>query len=198
MEIKFLGSFEKLHQLPGHGLPEFAFIGRSNVGKSSFINTLTNHKNLAHTSSTPGKTQLMNLFQIDQKMVIVDLPGYGYAKLGKKQRQKLASIIKNYLADQPSLFLVFLLLDIRVEPQKNDMDMLTWLGEKEVPVHLIFTKTDKLKPREISASLDKYKEAIEENWTEMPIHFLTSSFSGEGRDEVWAYIDKLLISSSES
>lgn len=198
MEIKFLGSFEKLNQLPVHGLPEFAFIGRSNVGKSSLINTLTNHKNLAHTSSTPGKTQLMNLFQVEQKMVIVDLPGYGYAKLGKKQRQKLGSIIKNYLADAAALFLVFLLLDIRVEPQKNDMDMLTWLGEKGIPVHLIYTKTDKLKPREVSASLEKYKAAIEENWSEMPMYFLTSSFSGEGRGEVLAYIDKLLLSSSES
>lgn len=198
MEIKFLGSFEKLHQLPVHGLPEFAFIGRSNVGKSSLINTLTNHKNLAHTSSTPGKTQLMNLFQIDQQMVIVDLPGYGYARLGKKQRQKLGSIIKNYLADAAALFLVFLLLDIRVEPQKNDMEMLTWLGEKGIPVHLIYTKTDKLKPREVSASLEKYKVAIEENWSEMPMYFLTSSFSGEGRGEVLAYIDKLLLSSSES
>jgi GTP-binding protein len=188
MEINFLGSFEQLGQLPETGLPEFAFIGRSNVGKSSFINALTQRKNLAHTSSTPGKTRLLNLFQVGSDFIIVDLPGYGYARLSKKERVRLAAMISHYLEGRQPLFLVFQLLDLRLPPQKVDMEMLRKLGEQGLPVCLIYTKSDKLKPREIEANLKAYEEAILQDWETMPVHFITSSQTGTGREEVLAYI----------
>lgn len=192
MEITFLGSFEHLSQLPETGLPEFAFIGRSNVGKSSFINTLTQRKNLAHTSSTPGKTRLLNLFRSDNDFIMVDLPGYGYARLSKQERARLSKMIESYLSDRHTLFLVFQLLDIRLTPQTIDMKMLRWLGEQGLPVCLIFTKADKLKPREIDENLQAYKEAILSDWEIMPAYFMTSSHTGAGREEVLHYMESSL------
>lgn len=188
MQIDFVGSFERLDQLPGQGLPEFAFIGRSNVGKSSLINMLTGRKQLAYTSATPGKTQLMNLYQVNDEFVIVDLPGYGYAQLGKAKRRQMELMVRKYLSSREPLFLVFLLLDCRVKPQQSDMDMLNWLGEQGIPVALVFTKTDKVTPAELQKNLAVYTEKILEAWETLPPSFQTSSVKSFGRDEVLGYI----------
>lgn len=192
MAIQFVGSFELMDQLPQTGLPEFVFVGRSNVGKSSLINLITNHKNLAHTSSTPGKTRLMNYYSVDQRYYIVDLPGYGYARLSKTERQRMGEMIDRYLAQRGPLFLVFQLLDIRVEPQESDMNMLQQLGQQGIPVTLVFTKLDKLKPLAIEQSLQRYRDVILEQWEEMPPCFMTSSHTGEGREALLHYISECL------
>ncbi len=188
MECKFIGSFPSVEKMPPAGLPEFVFIGRSNVGKSSLINMLVDHKNLAHTSSTPGKTQMINLFQVGETYQMVDLPGYGYARLSKKHRNSLMTMIRTYLRDREALFLVFLLLDIRVTPQKVDMEMLYWLGTNGIPVSLLFTKADKLKPVEIRTSHEIYEAEILKSWNVMPTSFLTSAQVGKGREAVLNYI----------
>lgn len=193
MEITFIGSFEFLEQLPKPQLPEFAFVGRSNVGKSSLINMITGRKNLAHTSGTPGKTQLMNLFDVSGKYLIVDLPGYGYARLGKVQRRKMEGMVRRYLSARTSLFLVFLLLDCRVKPQQSDMAMLNWLGEQKLPVALIYTKTDKVSPLLLAANMKLYEESILTSWESIPVNFTTSSATAKGREEVLEYIAECLV-----
>lgn len=193
MEITFIGSFEFLEQLPKPQLPEFAFVGRSNVGKSSLINMITGRKNLAHTSGTPGKTQLMNLFDVSGRYLIVDLPGYGYARLGKVQRRKMEGMVRRYLSARTSLFLVFLLLDCRVKPQQSDMAMLNWLGEQKLPVALIYTKTDKVSPLLLAANMKLYEESILTSWESIPVNFTTSSATAKGREEVLEYIAECLV-----
>jgi len=192
MEITFTGSFERLDQLPPPNRPEFAFVGRSNVGKSSLINMLTGRKNLAHTSATPGKTRLMNLFDIDSRFTIVDLPGYGYARLSKVEREKMLIMVRNYLLQRESLFLVFLLLDTRIEPQLADLAMLDWMGENGIPLALVYTKTEKMKPSERDRQLESYRQMISRTWETLPPEFLTSSVSGEGREELLQYIQLCL------
>lgn len=192
MEIHFKGSFERLDQLPAPERPEFAFVGRSNVGKSSLINMLTARKSLAHTSATPGKTRLMNLYDVGATYTIVDLPGYGYARLSRTEREKMLEMVRQYLMHRESLFLVFLLLDCRIKPQLADLAMLDWMGENGIPLALIYTKAEKLKPAERDRNLGLYREMILRTWESLPMEFQTSSVSGEGRGEVLQYIETCL------
>lgn len=179
------------NKCPKHDKPEYAFIGRSNVGKSSLINKLTNRKNLAKTSATPGKTLLINHFYINNEWYLVDLPGYGYAKIGKSSREKLEKMIKGYVLQREELVSLFVLIDVRHKPQKIDMDFIEFLGIKGVPFSIIFTKADKLSVRELKMNLENYKKSLSEQWEELPPIFVTSSETGVGREEVLDYIESL-------
>jgi len=169
--------------------PEYAFIGRSNVGKSSLINMLTGRKGLAMTSSTPGKTQLINHFLINDEWYIVDLPGYGYAQRGKKGREKIREIIDAYLNEREALTCLFLLLDCRHEPQKIDLEFITRLGEAGIPFAIIFTKIDKISSSKLKENIEKYKAKLLETWEELPSIFITSSERKTGREEILNYIE---------
>ena len=179
------------NKCPNHDKPEYAFIGRSNVGKSSLINKLTNRKNLAKTSATPGKTLLINHFFINNEWYLVDLPGYGYAKIGKSSREKLEKMIKGYVLQREELVSLFVLIDVRHKPQKIDMDFIEFLGINGVPFSIIFTKADKLSVRELKMNLENYKKSLSEQWEELPPIFVTSSETGVGREEVLDYIESL-------
>jgi GTP-binding protein len=176
---------------PKDGRPEYAFIGRSNVGKSSLINMLTGKKGLALTSSTPGKTQLINHFLINDEWYLVDLPGYGYAQRGKAGREKIQEIIDDYLDKREELTCLFVLLDCRLEPQKIDLEFINQLGESGIPFAIIFTKTDKLSTSKLNENISAYKEKLLENWEELPPVFYTSSEHKKGRDEILDYIDTI-------
>lgn len=179
-------------QCPAHDVPEYAFIGRSNVGKSSLINMLTGRKGLAKTSQTPGKTLLINHFSInDGQWYIVDLPGYGFAARGKEQRAKLRVLIDEYILHRKEMTLLFVLIDVRHSPQKIDMEFMSWLGEHQVPFAIIFTKADKLGPQAAQRNIDEYKAELLKQWEELPPIFLTSSESAIGRDTVLDYIGRL-------
>lgn len=188
---KYIGSCPREDMCPKTGLPEYAFIGRSNVGKSSLINMLTERKKLALTSSTPGKTMCINHFLINEKWYLVDLPGYGYAQRGKKAMDNLKNMIEHYVLDRETLICLFVLIDIRLEPQKKDIEFLEFLGENGVPFSIIFTKADKLKKPQIQPAVDKYVNFLKESWEELPPFFITSSESRLGRDEVLDYIDSI-------
>lgn len=172
--------------------PEFAFIGRSNVGKSSLINMLTNNNKLAKTSSTPGKTQLINHFEINEQWYLVDLPGYGYAKVSKVARLKFEKFISEYLLERKSLINTFVLIDSRLEPQKIDIEFMNWCGEKEIPFSLVFTKIDKLSSSALQKNLAAYKKEMLKYWDELPPVFTTSSDSKFGREKLLNYIGQLL------
>lgn len=194
MEItsaEFVISNSDYKKCPNSQLPEYAFIGRSNVGKSSLINMLTNKKNLAKTSSKPGKTLLINHFLINQTWHLVDLPGYGYASIGKDMRQKLKEIIEGYLLYRPQLTNVFLLVDSRHSPQKIDMDFMQWMGENEIPFAIVFTKIDKLSQTKSKGNIEKYKDSLAEVWETLPKIFVTSSEKQQGREELLDYIDEI-------
>lgn len=169
-------------------LPEYAFIGRSNVGKSSLINMLINRRDLARVSSKPGKTQLINHFMVDDTWYLVDLPGYGYAKASKSSRNKWEKMIKDYLLKRTSLIYTFILIDARLPIQDSDHKMINWFGEKELPFIILFTKTDKLSANELSKNLAEYKAALKEDWEELPQIILTSARDAKGRDEVVSLI----------
>ena len=191
MEIKsarFIISNTDVRKCPQDGKPEYAFIGRSNVGKSSLINMLTRQNKLAMTSATPGKTLLINHFLVNDAWYLVDLPGYGYAKRGKAQQQKLKDIISGYILDREQMTMLFVLVDSRHAPQKIDLEFIEWLGENGVPFAIIFTKADKLTRAELQANLKKYKETLLEQWEELPPSFVTSSERAIGRSEVLEYI----------
>lgn len=191
MEIKtaeFVISNTDVKKCPDSILPEYAFIGRSNVGKSSLINMLTNRHGLAMTSSKPGKTLLINHFIINGNWNLVDLPGYGYATAGKSMREKLKEIIENYILLREQLTCLFVLIDCRHEPQLIDLEFMEWLGEHGVPFSIVFTKTDKLSKSQLNDSLKKYQEKLFETWEEIPPVFITSSEKGQGRDELLNYI----------
>lgn len=175
-------------QCPKHRLPEYAFIGRSNVGKSSLINRLTNHKNLAKTSSKPGKTLLINHFFIDKKWYLVDLPGYGYAQLGKKGRDKLEKMIKGYVLCREELINLFVLIDSRLEPQKIDLEFFEFLGVNGIPFSIVFTKSDKQSKTKTALNVENYKNTLLETWEELPPIFITSSETGDGCEELLEYI----------
>jgi GTP-binding protein len=174
---------------PQDGRPEYAFIGRSNVGKSSLINMLTGRKDLAMTSSTPGKTQLINHFLINDEWYIVDLPGYGYAQRGKKGREEIQKIILSYLTEREDITCLFVLLDCRLEPQKNDIEFINWLGNEEIPFAIIFTKTDKISQSKLNENIAVYKAKLLEYWEELPPLFYTSAERKKGREEILSYIE---------
>jgi len=188
----FVGSSTRIFQKPSRKLPEFAFIGRSNVGKSSLINMLTGDSSLAKTSSTPGKTQLVNHFLINDSWYLVDLPGYGYAKMSLEGRKKLASIIRDYLSNSEELVLLFVLVDSRHDIGKIDLDFINELGENEVPFAVIFTKCDKIGPNVLKAQVEKDKEILSETWEELPETFTSSANSKLGREEILGYIEGIL------
>ncbi len=172
--------------------PEFAFIGRSNVGKSSLINMLMGLKNLAKTSSEPGKTRLINHFIVNNEWYLVDLPGYGYAKVLRSSREKWIKFIRQYIFERENLYCVMVLLDIRLEPQKNDLDFMNWLGENEIPFVMIFTKTDKLSYTAIQNNLDVYRTEMLKNWEELPNIFITSAEKGTGKEELLDFISETI------
>ena len=196
MEItnaKFVISNTQLSKCPQDGKPEFAFIGRSNVGKSSLINMLTRNKKLAMTSATPGKTLLINHFLINDNWYLVDLPGYGYAQRGKKQQEKITEIIENYILEREQMTSLFVLVDCRHEPQQIDLEFMEWLGENGVPFAIVFTKADKLSSSKLKINVDKYKSSLYEQWEELPPIFITSSEKGNGRKELLDYIGGVMI-----
>ena len=188
-EINFLGSFPNTQKTPVTGVPEFAFIGRSNVGKSSLINYLCDRKKLAKISSTPGKTQHINLFNIDEKWVLADLPGYGYAKISKKIKGKFGAMIETYLLQRSDLVTAFLLLDLRHDPQEPDIQQMRWLGQKEVPFSIIFTKADKLKEHAVDQQVESYIEKLSSHFEYMPNHFVSSASGRRGKEEILDYIN---------
>ena len=194
MEIKtaeFVISNSDVRKCPQTGLPEYAFIGRSNVGKSSLINMLTNKKGLAMTSSKPGKTLLINHFIINGEWYLVDLPGYGYASRGKSIRSQLKQLIENYILYREALTNLFVLVDCRHAPQKIDVDFMYWLGMNGVPFSIVFTKADKLSTNQLNENIRLYKEKLLESWEELPPIFITSSEKGVGREELLGYIEKI-------
>ena len=188
MKAEFVVSSYRLDQCPDSRLPEYAFIGRSNVGKSSLINMLTARKGLAKTSSTPGKTLLINHFIIDDAWYMVDLPGYGYAKRSKKTQEKLTGIISDYILHREQLTCLFLLIDVRHEAQQIDLDFIHWLGENGVPFAIVFTKGDKIAKTKLAAQAANYMKSLEEEWEELPPYFVTSSETHLGREQLLDYI----------
>ena len=176
---------------PKDRLPEYAFIGRSNVGKSSLINMLMQRKNLAKTSGRPGKTQLINHFLINKNWYLVDLPGYGYARVSKSTKKVFQKFITHYFEKRSQLVLAFVLIDCRHEPQPIDLEFMQWMGESGIPFSIIFTKADKLKPNALSRNIEIYSQKMLETWEELPVHFITSSSKGTGRDEVLDYIETI-------
>ena len=194
MEIKsaeFIISNTDINKCPQHSMPEYAFIGRSNVGKSSLINMLTGRKGLAMTSATPGKTLLINHFLINKEWYLVYLPGYGYAKRGKSPQEQLTRIINSYILERPQLTSLFVLIDSRHEPQKIDLEFIEWLGENAVPFGIIFTKADKLGRGRLTENVTLFLDTLKEQWEELPPHFITSSLDRSGRDEVLNYISTI-------
>lgn len=188
---EFVISNTDVNKCPASQLPEYAFIGRSNVGKSSLINMLTQHKGLALTSQKPGKTQLINHFLINKEWHLVDLPGYGFARVGQANRERLKSIIEDYILERPQLTSLFILLDCRHEPQKIDLEFIEWAGENGVPFSLVFTKADKLSKGRLASNLELYRERLLESWEELPPTFVTSSETRQGREELLEYIDEI-------
>jgi GTP-binding protein len=187
----FIISNTDVNRCPQDGKPEYAFIGRSNVGKSSLINMLTGKKGLAMTSSTPGKTQLINHFLINDEWYLVDLPGYGYAQRGKKGRENIRKIIDNYLEKRVALTCLFLLLDCRLEPQAIDLEFINRLGEKGIPFVLVFTKTDKISASRLNENRKVYQTKLLESWEELPPVFFTSSEHKKGKEEILDYIETI-------
>lgn len=190
-EAKFVISNTDVSLCPTDGKPEYAFIGRSNVGKSSLINMLTGHKSLAKTSSTPGKTQLINHFVINDDWYLVDLPGYGYAKTSKSNRSSWERFIADYLTKRETLINIFVLLDSRLPLQKIDLEFMTWCAEEQLPFSMIFTKIDKLSSSALQKNMAAYKKEMMKYWAEMPPVFTTSSESQFGRERVLNYIDQI-------
>ena len=189
---RFVISNTDIEKCPNNNLPEYAFIGRSNVGKSSLINSICNKKTLAKTSSKPGKTQLINHYLINDKWFLVDLPGYGYANASKTKKKIFQSFIKTYFIKRKQLINAFLLIDIRHEPQKIDVNFMRWLGNNQIPFSIIFTKSDKLKTHALNEKLNNYKQImIHEVWESLPPIFVTSSLKNKGGDDILNYIDNL-------
>jgi GTP-binding protein len=194
MQIKsaiFKVSNSDYKKCPSPDIPEYAFIGRSNVGKSSLINKLTNHSSLAKTSAKPGKTQLINHFLINEEWYLVDLPGYGYAKVSQDNREKFAKIIKNYILNRKNLICTFVLIDSRLDPQAIDLDFLSFLGENQIPFALAFTKADKQSKNQTNSLIAKFKKELLKTWEELPPCFITSALTGDGCEDLKDYIDSL-------
>ncbi len=192
MQIKkaeFLMSNTRFDKLPKGNLPEYAFIGRSNVGKSSLINMLVQRRGLAKTSSVPGKTVAINHFVVNDAWYLVDLPGYGYAQHSKKTREQWRIMINNYILRRRNLVTTFVLVDSRIEPQNNDLGFMEWMGENRVPFCVVFTKTDKVSKAELERNVEAFKARLLEEWEDLPPMFITSSETGRGRDEILDYIE---------
>ena len=188
---EFAISNTDVRKCPGGQLPEYAFIGRSNVGKSSLINMLTGRKGLAMTSATPGKTMLINHFLINKNWYIVDLPGYGFARRGQKGKDQIQRIIQSYILQRAQMTCLFVLIDSRHEPQNIDLEFIEWLGENGVPFALVFTKADKMKPGQLRENIERYLLKLQEQWEELPPHFITSSEERRGREELLTYIEQI-------
>jgi GTP-binding protein len=189
---EFVISNSEVSKCPKEPLPEYAFIGRSNVGKSSLINMITNHKNLAKTSSKPGKTQLINHFKINSNWFLVDLPGYGYARVSKKSKAVFQQFVTDYFEKREQMVCAFVLIDIRLEAQKIDLEFLTYLGVTEVPFCIVFTKADKIGKTKVHSHIETYrKQVLASGWEEMPKHFVTSATEATGKDELLSYIDEI-------
>ena len=194
MKIKnaeFVISNTDVSKCPQDGLPEYAFIGRSNVGKSSLINMLTGHKGLAMTSSKPGKTLLINHFIIDKMWYLVDLPGYGYAQRSQKVQGQITDIIQRYVMQREQLTSLFVLIDSRLKPQKIDLEFITWLGENGVPFGIIFTKVDKISKAKVDGNVKVFLDTLREEWEELPPYFLSSAEKGTGKEEILGYIEEI-------
>jgi GTP-binding protein len=190
--IRFIGSYVKLEDLPRDKRPEIAFIGRSNVGKSSLINLLLERKNLARVSNEPGKTQCLNYFVIQEQWYLVDMPGYGYAKVSKKTRESWDVLIKSYLLSRQQLHCVFALIDSRVPPQASDLTFLNWLGENQVPFAIVFTKVDKLTPVQLDKNISAFRQNLLKTWETLPKQFLTSTVTKAGKAEVLAFVNSII------
>lgn len=184
----FVKSSQKWQDCPEGNLPEYAFIGRSNVGKSSLINAMMNHKYLAKTSQTPGKTQLINHFLINDQWYLTDLPGYGYAKVSKSLRKDFEKLITNYILNRNNLVNIFVLVDSRLTPQNLDLEFIQWCGETGVPFSIVFTKADKLKPNAVQKNVDAYHQELLKTWDELPDSYITSAEKKEGTDEILNFI----------
>lgn len=191
---EFVISNTDVNKCPKTDFPEYAFIGRSNVGKSSLINMLTGNKKLAMTSSTPGKTLLINHFLINKQWYLVDLPGYGYANRSKKSVADIQRVIGSYLENRMEMTCLFVLIDSRLEPQAIDMNFMNWLGENQVPFAIVFTKADKQSKSRTESNIRGYIEKMKEQWEELPPYFITSSLTGVGKDDVLSYIESINIS----
>jgi len=189
---EFISSFADVAKCPPPDKPEFAFIGRSNVGKSSLINMLTNSKKLAKTSVTPGKTQTINHFLINNSWYLVDLPGYGYASVSKSTREGFGKMIEDFVLKRKNISCLFVLIDARLEPQANDLNFIQWAGSKEVPLALVFTKIDKLKRNELQKNLKQYEKTLLTHWEELPTIILTSSVKKDGKDELLLLIEEAM------
>ena len=191
LSAEFVVSNTKAEKCPAGNLPEYAFIGRSNVGKSSLINMLTKRPKLAMTSSTPGKTLLINHFLVNKEWYLVDLPGYGFALRGKKQVEKIQDIICDYILNREQMINLFVLIDIRLEPQQIDLEFFEWLGENGIPFSIIFTKADKLTSGKAKSNVNAYLKKLQEQWEELPPHFISSSEKKTGRMEILDYIESI-------
>lgn len=191
-QAEYIASYPNVSSCPATDKPEFAFIGRSNVGKSSLINMLTNKKGLAKVSVTPGKTQLINFFEINSTWTLVDLPGYGYAKTSKATKSTFSKMIRSYLTERKSLFLAFVLIDIRHTLQKIDQDFINWCGENGVPISIVFTKSDKLPKSKISTHVHTINNELMKFWNELPQQFVSSAESQLGREEILQYIGQII------
>ncbi len=197
VKAEFKCSSERLSQIPQDDLRDFAFIGRSNVGKSSLINMLTGHSGLAKVSGTPGKTRLINHFRINRSWYLVDLPGYGYARTSKSERSKFANIITSYVTKAEKMHFLFVLVDSRLEPQKIDLEFIEMCGERGIPFGLVFTKSDKLSKNRLTQSVESYSNKLLEQWDALPPIFITSSEKRVGRDEILNFIDDCLADVSQ-
>ncbi len=191
-KTEFVTSSSEVSQCPPARLPEFAFIGRSNVGKSSLVNMLMNRKHLAHTSNQPGKTQTINHYKVNDAWFLVDLPGYGYARVSQRARQQFGAMIEGYLRERAQLLVTFVLIDCRLEPQPIDLDFVHWMGEHQRPFVLVFTKTDKLKQMELARTRKRWEEELKDDWEELPLMFVTSAEKKTGRDKLLAYLDEVM------
>lgn len=191
IKAEFLVSNSDYQKCPTLNKPEYAFIGRSNVGKSSLINMLTNNQKLAKTSGKPGKTQLINHFKINDDWYLVDLPGYGWAKVSKENREKWNLMIRNYILHRENLFCLFVLIDSRLEPQKVDLEFINWLGESGIPIALVFTKTDKQSTNKTQQNIELFKKTLSTTWEKLPDILVTSSVNKTGREELLNYIQEI-------
>jgi GTP-binding protein len=188
-EAVFIGSFVREDKCPTDIKPEYAFIGRSNVGKSSLINMLNNNHTLAKVSNTPGKTQTINYFLIDKKWYMVDLPGYGYARISRSKREEWEKMIHYFLKNRKTLQYVFLLIDVMIPPQKIDIDFMNWLGENRVPFVIVYTKSDRIQQKEVHKNIHKIQQEILKYWNELPPQYITSAEKNIGRDEILTFIE---------